>query len=360
MADDSKIDDAAAAEAWAASLEAEDAAKAAGAAAPGGGEQRILNQSEIDTLLGFDAKEDKRNTATDGIFAILDKSMTAYDKLPMMEVVFDRMVRQLSTTMRNFTGKNVDVNFESMTSLRFEDYLNSIPLPALMDIFRAVEWENFGMATMDSSLIYSLVDILLGGRKVATPPRVEGRPYTTIEQDIVKRVVDIVLTEMSAAFELLAPASFVFERMETNPRFASVTRPGNPVLLVRFRFDIMEDRGGIIDIMLPHATLEPIRDLLLQMFMGENFGQDTVWEKHLGKELRSTNVELEAVFKEKTAKLRDIMALKVGTTLMLDCKQSDPVILRCGGIPVTTAQIGRVEHSVAVSINDAIKRKMEE
>jgi len=360
MADDTKVDDAAAAEAWEKSLEAEEAQKAAGGAAGGGGEQRILNQSEIDTLLGFDAKEDKRSAATDGIFAILDKSMTAYDKLPMMEVVFDRMVRQLSTTLRNFTGKNVDVNFESMTSLRFEDYLNSIPLPALMDIFRAVEWENFGMATMDSALIYSLVDILLGGRKVANPPRVEGRPYTTIEQDIVKRVVDIVLLEMSGAFELLAPASFVFERMETNPRFASVTRPGNPVLLVRFRLDIMEDRGGIIDIMLPHATLEPIRDLLLQMFMGENFGQDTVWEKHLGKELRSAQVELEAVFKEKTAKLRDIMALQVGTTLMLDCKQSDPVILRCGGIAVTTGQIGRVEHSVAVSINDAIKRKMDD
>ena len=216
------------------------------------------------------------------------------------------------------------------------------------------------LATMDSSLIYSLVDILLGGRKTANPARIEGRPYTTIEQDIVKRVVEIMLTEMSNAFEMLSPATFLFERLESNPRFATVTRPGNPVLLVRFRIELMEDRSGVVEIMLPHATLEPIRDLLLQMFMGENFGQDTVWEKHLGKELRNAKVELEAVFKEKTVRLRDIMALKVGSTLMLDCKQSDPVILRCGGIPVTTGMIGRVEHSVAVSVNDAIQRKMDE
>ena len=366
MADTEKIDDAAAADAWAASLEAEEAQKAggdAGAAAPAGGEeapQRILNQSEIDTLLGFDVKKDKEVGNSDGIFAILDKSMTAYDKLPMMEVVFDRMVRQLSTSLRNFTSENVDVSLESMTSIRFEDYLNSIPLPALMVVFRAVEWENFGLVTVDSSLIYSSVDILLGGRKSTQTTRVEGRPYTTIEQDIVKRMIDIVLAEMSSAFEPLSPATFVFDRLESNPRFATITRPGNPALLIRFRIDMVEDRGGIVEVLLPHTTLEPIRDLLLQMFMGENFGQDTVWEKHLGKELRVTNVEVEVVFDEKTVSLKDVMSLKVGSTLMLDNKQDDPVILRCGGIPVTTGILGRVEDSMAVSVNDPIKRKLKD
>ncbi|MDE3038172.1 MAG: flagellar motor switch protein FliM, partial [Pseudomonadota bacterium] len=249
-----------------------------------GEEKRVLNQDEIDTLLGFDTKKEE-GQKNDGIFAILDRSMTAYEKLPMLEVVFDRLVRQLSTSLRNFTSENVDVSLDSMVSLRFDDYLNSIPLPALLVVFRAVEWENFGMVTVDSSQIYSMVDILLGGRKSGRSVRIEGRPYTTIEQDIVKRMVDIVLADMSSAFEPLSPATFHFERLETNPRFATITRPGNPALLVRLRIDMVEDRGGIIELLLPHTTLEPIRDLLLQMFMGENFGQDTVWEKHLGKEL---------------------------------------------------------------------------
>ena len=367
MAEAEKTDDAAAADAWAAALEAEEAQKADGAAAPAEGSgaeegpQRILNQDEIDTLLGFDVKKERDEASNaEGIFAILDKSMTAYDKLPMMEVVFDRMVRHLSTTLRNFTGKNIDVSLDTMVSNRFEDYLNSVPLPALMEIFRAVEWENFGMATMDSSLIYSLVDILLGGRKTGHVQRVEGRPYTTIEQDIVKRITDIFLAEMSNAFEMLSPATFIFDRLESNPRFATITRPGNPVLLVRFRIDIMEDRGGMIEIILPHTTLEPIRDLLLQMFMGENFGQDTMWEKHLGKELRNAHIEVEAIFKEKNVTLKDVMALQVGSTLMLDCKQDDPVFLRCGGIPVTTGIMGRVDDAIAVSLNDVVKRRLEE
>ncbi|MDE3016452.1 MAG: flagellar motor switch protein FliM [Pseudomonadota bacterium] len=332
---------------------------AAGAAQPAEGE-RVLNQDEIDTLLGFDGKQESKEARTDGIFAILDKSMTAYEKLPMLEVVFDRLVRQLSTSLRNFTSENVDVSLDSMVSIRFDDYLNSIPLPALLVVFRAVEWENFGLVTVDSSQIYSMVDILLGGRKANRPVRVEGRPYTTIEQDIVKRMIDIVLADMGSAFEPLSPATFHFERLESNPRFATITRPGNPALLVRFRVDMVENHGGVIEVLLPHTTLEPIRDLLLQMFMGENFGQDTVWEKHLGKELRSTSVEVEAVLQEKTVTLKDVMSFKVGNTVLLDCAPDDDVIMRCGGIDISSGTMGKVGDHIAVSLREPIRRKMRE
>jgi flagellar motor switch protein FliM len=333
---------------------------AAAGGAPATGEEKVLSQNEIDSLLGFDAKASGDDAKLNGIYAILDKSMTAYEKLPMMEVVFDRLVRQLSTSLRNYTSENIEVNLDSMTSVRFDDYLNSIPLPAMLIIFRAVEWENFGMLTVDSALIYAIVDVLLGGRKSPKPARVEGRPYTTIEQDIVKRMLDVVLTDLGAAFEPLSPATFHFERLESNPRFASIARPGNPALLVKVKIDMSEDRSGTLDILLPHTTLEPIRDLLLQMFMGENFGQDTVWEKHLGRELRNTAVTVEAVLKEKEITLKDVMEFKVGSTLLLDCNMDDDLTLRCGGIPVTTAMMGRVGDKVAISLNDPIKRRLKD
>lgn len=337
--------------------EAAAAAPAEGAAPETDAQGRVLNQNEIDTLLGFDEKQEKNPLS--GIYAILDKSLMAYEKLPMIEVVFDRMVRQLSTSLRLFTSDNVDISLDSMTSLRFDDYLNSIPLPALLVVFRAVEWENFGLVTLDSSLIYTMVDILLGGRRAAKPGRVEGRPYTTIEQDLVKRLVDVVLGDMGAAFEPLSPATFQFERLETNPRFATITRPANPALLVRLRVDV-EERSGIVEILLPHATLEPIRDLLLQMFMGEKFGQDTVWEKHLGKELRSTDVAVEAILNEKEITLGDVMRFRVGSTILLDCMPEDDVILKCGGVPITKGKLGRMGDHMAIAISDAVAGRQRE
>lgn len=315
---------------------------------------RVLNQDEIDLLLGFDNAAGGPDR-TSGIYAILDRSMMAYEKLPMLEVVFDRLVRMLSSSFRNFTSDNVDVSIDSMVSMRFDDYLNSIPLPALLVVYRAVEWENFGIITIDSSQIYSTVDILLGGRRTAKPVRVEGRPYTTIEQDIVRKMADILLSDMSSSFDPLSPVSFLFDRIESNPRFAQITRPNSPVLLVRLRVD-MEERGGFIEILLPHATLEPIRDLLVQLFMGEKFGQDSVWERHLGREVGQADIELEAILDERKISLGEVIDLKIGSTILLDVSPNDPVRIKCGGVPVTTGQVGRVGDRIAIAVNEDIKQ----
>lgn len=320
-------------------------------------EARVLNQDEIDLLLGFESAHTDDNSNM-GIKAILDRSMMAYEKLPMLEVVFDRMVRMLSSSLRNFTSDNVDVSIDSMISLRFEDYLNSIPLPALLTVFRAVEWENFGLMTVDSSQIYSTVDILLGGRRTARPIRIEGRPYTTIEQDIVKKMVEIVLADMSSAFDPVSPVNFTFDRLENNPRFAGITRPNSAVLLVKLRVD-MDERGGMIEILLPHNTLEPVRDHLLQMFMGEKFGADSVWERYLGKEVRQSSIEIEAVLDEKQMTLGQIMQLKVGSTIMLNAKPDDLIKLRSGDVSLARGKLGKVDDKMAVSLVEDIKQKRE-
>jgi flagellar motor switch protein FliM len=141
---------------------------------------RVLNQDEIDSLLGFDEATDD-GMDRGGIQAILNSALVSYERLPMLEVVFDRLVRQMSTSLRNFTSDNVEVSLDDILSQRFGDYLNSIPLPAMINIFKAEEWDDNGLLVVDSSMIYSIVDVLLGGRRGTAAMRVEGRPYTVIE-----------------------------------------------------------------------------------------------------------------------------------------------------------------------------------
>ncbi len=314
---------------------------------------RVLNQEEIDNLLGFD--EDDPNEDPAGIQAILNSTLVSYERLPMLEVVFDRLVRLLTTSLRNFTSDNVEVTLDNITSVRFGDYLNSIPLPAMLGVFKAIEWDNYGLMTVDGSLIYSVVDVLLGGRRGSAPMRIEGRPYTTIERNLVERMLEVVLSDMSAAFEPLSPVSFEFDRLETNPRFATIARPANAAILVRCRID-MEDRGGKIETLLPYATLEPVRELLLQMFMGEKFGRDSIWESHLANEMWQTCVEIEAVLDEKMVALGSLAELGVGDTLFLNATPRSPVRLRCGNVQLVQGSIGRVGEHVAVRVLDAVER----
>jgi len=169
-------------------------------------EGRILDQDEIDSLLGFG--DDAGGGSKTGIMELINSALVNYERLPMLDVVFDRLVRLMSTSLRNLTSDNVEVSLDHISSVRFGDYLNSIPLPAMLSIFKAEEWDDRGMMVVDSALIYSIVDVLLGGRRGSSALRVEGRPYTTIETRLIERMVNVVLNDLSAAFDPLSPVSF--------------------------------------------------------------------------------------------------------------------------------------------------------
>jgi flagellar motor switch protein FliM len=341
---------------WASSMEASDApvdgdddmAAAMGMAdvAPA----RILNQDEIDSLLGFDSGGGDKNVS--GIAAILNNSAVSYDRLPMLDVVFDRLGRLLSTSLRNLTSDNVEASIDDIHSVRFEEYLNSIPLPAMIAIMKAEEWDNLGLITLDSALIYSIVDVLLGGRKGASV-RIEGRPYTTIECNLVERMLQVVMNDLSSAFDPLSPVTFRFERLETNPRFAAITQKQNACVLIKVRVD-MDERGGMMEILIPYATLEPIRELLLQMFMGEKFGRDSIWETHLSNELHRTDMPMHAVLSEMTLSLKEVMNWRVGSCVMLDHKPDELVQLRCGARTLFRGRMGRKDQNIAIKIEEDI------
>ncbi len=320
----------------------------------GSGAGAVLNQDEIDSLLGFDGSA-QNGQSRSGIDAILNSALVSYERLPMLEVVFDRLVRLMSTSLRNFTSDNVEVSLDSIVSTRFGDYLNAVPLPAILSVIKAEEWDNYGLITVDSALIYSIVDVLLGGRRGTAAMRVEGRPYTTIERSLVERMIEVILIDLGAAFEPLSPVTFRFDRLETNPRFTTISRPSNAAIVARVRID-MEDRGGRMELLLPYATLEPVRELLLQMFMGEKFGRDSIWEQHLADELWHTNIELVAVMDERTIRLGEIFELEVGSRLMFNATPESVVEMRCGHVPMYTGAMGRKGERIAIQVDQHVDR----
>src|SRR3546814_17957968 len=72
-----------------------------------GGSTRVLDQSEIDSLLGV-ASAGSEEGDESGIQAIPNSALVSYARLPMLEVAFDRLGRMMSTSRRTFTADHVD------------------------------------------------------------------------------------------------------------------------------------------------------------------------------------------------------------------------------------------------------------
>jgi flagellar motor switch protein FliM len=115
----------------------------------------------------------------------------------------------------------------------------------------------------------------------------------------------------------------------------------------------MEDRGGRLEVLIPYATLEPVRELLLQMFMGEKSGVGgSIWETHLAEELWVTDIELTAVLDQLTMTLGEVFEFKVGSQLQLNAKPNSVIEVQCGDILMFSGKMGRKGDTVAVRINE--------
>jgi flagellar motor switch protein FliM len=303
-----------------------------------------LDQADIDALFGdLSAPPPPKS----GLKALVESDVVSHERLPMLEVVCDRVIRSFATNMRNLTSDAIEVAIEETGSARFGEAMNRVALPAMFGVFRIEEWDNYGVMVVEPALIYSVVDALLGGRKGSGPVRVEGRAFTTIETALVARMMELALNDLAAALEPVAPVRMALERIETSPRFAAIAGPSNVTAICTFHVE-MEGRGGRFSILLPHTTLEPVREKLLQRFMGEKHGRDSLWEKHMEHELRQTELRVEAVLAERWVKLAEVQGLKVGDTFALHKHPDEALELHCAGIRLGTAQLGQRNTNIAV------------
>ncbi|MDX1924472.1 MAG: flagellar motor switch protein FliM, partial [Rickettsiaceae bacterium] len=278
----------------------------------------------INATENLDNNPDKKNV---GLKALLDKALESYEKLPMLEIVFEKLVRLLTTALRNLTSETVDITIKDLSSHRFASYYKTITPPCSIVVFKVLEWDNLGLVVMDNPIVYSLLDLLFGGKKKEQFARPEGKSYTYIEQALIRQIGEVMLGELSAAFDSVSPATCLFERLESNPNFAAITRPGDAVILLKLNIDL-GGKGGIVDIIIPYATIEPIKGLLQQVFLGETFGADSSWEEGMLEKIYSIDLPVEAVIIDKPTSLSGLTKLKVGDTITTSHKEKDDIFIR--------------------------------
>lgn len=121
----------------------------------------VLTQQEVADLL-----VDRRQSPADGIKGYLQKlsqQNSTSGRLPVLDIIVDRFVRSLNTTMRNFTGENVDISLDNMYNARFGSVIDALQPPMMVGLVRSSSWRGAALFCVDSQLIYAVVDVLLGG-----------------------------------------------------------------------------------------------------------------------------------------------------------------------------------------------------
>lgn len=297
--------------------------------------------------------QEKESTDLKGIKAVLEQSLQSYDKLPMLEIIFEKFIRQLSTSLRNLTSEPVDVTITDFSSLRFGSYFDSLENPSSIVVFKAVEWENLGLLILENNMIFSFVDILLGGKKntLQSNSNDPERILTSIEQGLARQISEIILMELSHAFDQISPTTFSFERLENNPNFVTISRPGDAVIVLKLKIEIDEQVKNI-ELLIPYKTIEPVKEQMQQVFLGDKFGIDQEWERLLSETVHDIDLPVEAVISNKISTVEEIAKLKIGDTFVMDHAKDKDIVVRSGPIPLFTGKIGKVDNKVAINLKN--------
>jgi flagellar motor switch protein FliM len=312
----------------------------------------LLAQSEIDALTGFVDQPPALDGA--GLRAMFDAGAAPRERLPMLEIVFERFAKAASASLKESVGPGCAVSIVRLATMRCSDYLDDLTLPTQVFVFEAAGWGGSGFLAVAPGVSQIVLDKLLGGGRIVSRPRGADRPPTPLETALLTRLVTSLLAEAEKPFSELSPVAFALRRVEADPRLADVARPAETVLVAELRLEL-DGRSGQIDLALPFSTIEPIRDLLAESFMGDGPGRDGLWPDHIATEVWQAEIETGAVLHEVRLPLGRLLDLAVGDTLMFDLKPTDLVEVRCGGVPLTRGRMGRVEDRIAVQIVEPLR-----
>jgi len=299
---------------------------------------QVLSQDEVNALLSA-VTEGEIETETDEEYS--DSDVVLYDltsqdriirgRMPTLDIIHDRFARNFRISLSNSLRRIIDINMESTSLTKFGEFLNSLPIPSCLNLVKFHPLHGIGLLIFEAKLLYSLANLFFGGSELGKV-KVEGREFSPIELQLVKRLVILMIHDLTAAWKNVYPVDIQFLRTEINPQFVGVVPPTDVVVAVTFEVELDKTRGKIF-LMIPYSSIEPIRERLSSAIHSEQLEVDKSWQKRIITNVSGAHIKGKAILGTSEISVKEMMHLKVGDVIELNNDVSDELTFYVEGIP---------------------------
>jgi flagellar motor switch protein FliM len=341
---------------------------------------QVLSQSEVDALLAavsdgdVAAPEASKSSGSvsggggsggSGSGRVDDSKVVTYDltsqdriirgRLPQLEVIYEKFMRAFRVSLSSALRKIASITLTSTEFLKFGEFINTLPMPTCMSVLRFGNLRGSALFVIESKLAYALVDSFFGG---ADRPytKIDGKDFTPIELSIVQKVVGLAINDLEMAWASIEKIGCSFVRTEVNPQFVGIVPPTDVVIASTFDVEL-ENATGTISIVIPYATIEPIKQKLSTGFQVESDQTDKkLWTSIIQEQLLETDLEVQVNLGETEIKLRDLMTLKVGDVIPLDQDATGEFDVQVEGVKKFKGYYGIHHGTVAVQVTRPVEK----
>jgi flagellar motor switch protein FliM len=318
----------------------------------------ILSQDEVDALLkgmgggDVEVETDDTSEATGAkVYDFTNQERIVRGRLPALDIINERFARGFQRNFNEMLMSTVEVTASEVKIIKMIDYLRNLFVPTSLNIYRINPLNGVSLFTLDSKLIFTAVDIYFGGTGLL-PFKIEGREYTPVEMSMIRSILDLISENLHKAWGPVMDIEIEYMHSEMNPKFAGIVDPTDMVVIspINVRFEGVEGR---VDIVMPYAMLEPIRDKLeegMQNLQGES---DNRWSRTLKEEAKNIEIELVVELPSLAMSMEDIMHMEKGDIIPID--KPELVTVRTGEIPLLHGKLGVSNNKKAVKVEEILK-----
>jgi flagellar motor switch protein FliM len=299
--------------------------------------EKILSKAEIEALLNavFEGRiePEKELSKAEGAIETYDLVNSDAHKgfVPNLDIIYDSFIRYNRVNLSNRLRKSVEIKKIGARSYKFDDFLQTLPSPVCMGIFKIEPLKGAALISFDSTLVLSLIDSLLGGTGSAKVP-LANRMFTSIEVRLMEKIVEDVLADLEKAWAPLYATHMSLLRMEMNPRLVNIVPPEYQIVTMTLKIQI-DDVSGNMMFAVPFMTIDPIRDKLKTGMQFDLMAIDPQWSCRLTDEIMEAPMEAAVEMGNASITLRELLDLAPGDTIMLDKACSSEMLIKVEGIP---------------------------
>jgi flagellar motor switch protein FliM len=325
----------------------------------------VLSQEEVESLLS--AMEGRGIAAPSampaGNLARPGAKLSPYDfKRP--ERVGKEQMRALQTMHEGF-GRNfgaalsallrtiVEVKLTSVDQLTYSEFVFSLENPTCFNLINAPPLEGKLILDINLSLLYPIIDRLLGGSSEAAIP--VRRPLTEIEMRLVSRITDLFLAEMQHAWENVLELKLSVDRVESNPQLVQIVPPNEVVVLISFEITLGDVRG-MANLCITYNSIERISgQLTSNSWVAYGKKPPTSQSiQQISGQLTGSLVEVVVDLAETHIATSDLLELQVGDIITTEKDVRQPLVVSIEGRPKFHAEPGVLKGRKAVQVAEMI------
>ncbi len=298
---------------------------------------KVLSQDEVDALLkGVASGDIDTETARDEILSgIRPYDFTSQERIvrgrmPGLETANEAFSRLFRNSISTLIMKFVDINIHKIEIIKFSEFIKTIPVPSNINIFKMKSLKGYALLVIEAPLVFAFVEFFFGGTS-AQNVKSEGRPFTSIEQRVIKKVVTMALSDMAVAWGGIAPIQPEYVGSEMNPQFVTIVTPTEIVINIEIHVEI-EDFTGKLFFCIPYSTVEPVKEKLYSGIRAEKLETDQRWIMRIKEILMGSYAELTAELGRVEMTFEDLVNFEVGNVINLDRFVSDELVVKVEGV----------------------------